>query len=45
MGVFGRNMTGLLAPTKQTEMMIDVTDLTAHRTAPSVAVKTGGATA
>jgi hypothetical protein len=39
-------MTALLAPAKQTEMMmIDVTDLTTHRTASSVAVKTGGAAA
>jgi hypothetical protein len=35
----------LPAQATRTEMMIDVTDLTAHRTAPSVAVKMAGAAA
>jgi hypothetical protein len=43
--MFGKNMTALLAQARQSEMIIDVTDLTMHRTALSAAVKMGGAAA
>ena len=44
MGVFATIKTELAAQAQQTEtVMIDVTHLKAHRTASSLAVKTGGA--
>lgn len=46
MGVFLRIMTELAAQAQQTEMvMIDATDLSAHRTTSSLAVKKGRADA